>query len=86
MHYGFTCLNTPSTLLPLVVLVYALVVLVCPFIFLFALLVCPLVISVCPLVLLVWLFVTPLVALAVVGPFITDPLKAVNKAITRTCY
>ena len=70
MHYGIAYLVTRSTLLPLVVITYPLLALVCPLVVLvysLAVLVCQLVVLICP-------FVCPLVVLVVlsVGLFITD--------------
>ena len=73
MGYGIAYLVTRSTLLPLVVLIYSLVVLVCLLLVLLyslVVLACPLVVSVRPLVVLAGPFVSLLVVLRELSVFL----------------
>ena len=66
MRYGIACLVTRSTFLPLVVLIYRFVILVCPLVVLvysLVVLICPVVVLVCQLVVLVCPFAYLLVVL-----------------------
>ena len=78
MHYSIAYLVIRTTLLQLVVLIYPLVVLICPCV----VLVYSLIILVCQLIVLVFPFVCLLVVLVVpsVGLFISDPYND-NKMI-----
>ena len=89
MHYSIVYLVTLSTFLPLVVLIYPLVALVCPLVvpvYSLVVLVCQLVVLfypfVCLLIVLVWPLVCPLVVLVVLsaGLFVTEPYND-NKMI-----